>query len=97
MIMLWASRISNIHTAAIPMIVSGRADNVLVTKDAILRYNIKRLRILMALLSFSAAAFCLAVPLMVTANSEPTLFYMVAIEAIILITIIKRSKTWAKL
>ena len=97
MITLWAVCIfiALVHIIAIPFILRGRMDKVIATNELRCQSDMKRLRILMATLSLFAIAFCISVPLVV--NQDPDIIIWMAVAFFILVIgIVRMTKTWAK-
>ena len=98
MIALWVACIitSLVFIVSVPFILSGKGDHIIATDEAKLQLNMKRLRILMAVLSSMASSFCVAIPFLMVGRYETEMLMMTAAFALITITIAILSKTWAK-
>ena len=98
MIIVWGACIITaiVHIVSVPFILSGKGDNFIAADKAKLQSNMKRLRSLMAILSASAATFCISIPFMMIGGNETMMLLMTAALGILTITIAVLSKTWAK-
>jgi HD superfamily phosphodiesterase len=98
MIKVWAACVITalIFIVSVPFILSGKADHLIATDEAKLQSDMKRLRILMAILSSTATAFCITFPFLMIGGYEKEMFLMIAALTLFVITIIILSKTWAK-
>ena len=85
-----------IFTASVPYILSGRGDNLIATDETKMKSNMKRLRILMAILSLSTAAFSITVPFMMVYDCTTELLLLTVILAIIVISIVVLAHKWAR-
>ena len=98
MIKVWVACIITalIFIVSVPFILSGKADHLIATDEAKLQSDMKRLRILMAILSSTVTAFCITFPFLMIGGYEKEMFLMIAALTLFVITIIILSKTWAK-
>ncbi len=98
MIGLWAISIilTLVFISSIPFILSGKGDALIIRDEFKHLYKIKRLRVLMAVLSSFAAVFCILTPFMVKDNRENLLLSITLVLFFMIIVIIILIKTWAK-
>ena len=85
-----------VFIVSVPIIISGKGDKLIVKDEMRHLYVIKRLRILMALLSSFAALFCIVFPFIVIGVWRIDILWIIAVFSILVIAIIIMSKTWAK-
>jgi len=95
---LWAISIimTLVFIASIPFILTGKGDVLIIRDEFKHLYEIKRLRILMAILSLFAAIFCILIPFMVKDNRGNLLLLMTVVFFFLVIAILILVKTWAK-
>ncbi len=98
MITVWTVSVAFalVFILSVPVILSGKGDNLIATDESKHLFVLKRLRILMAFISFSAALFCIAIPFMIKGNDDMIIFIATVVFASIVLSITLLTKIWAK-